>query len=438
MMGLHPDVRLRKELSGVVVYRRDRVLNGDVRLVHPGVAAMLVGWASGDMKGIATLLGRSVEECQAHVDAFRAKHPDFFSARQPFFSVDASPDSYLYVPEPQAPVLRLGQPLYAVVMVTDECCFHCRFCCVATRRPGQGTCFSSEVFAGLICDLTRCGVEAILLHGGEPLLHPEIEDLVAVAASQGLHVTLSTKMYVSGCRARHLVSAGLHDVQVSIAAPDAETERAITGADLHGLLSTIRSFKSAGASVRVNTVLTRRAVGWVAAIIRLVESAGADCLSLSPYSLSSQNHRSDFPIRQSDIERVRAAVAAAHSELRVELAEPEALDEFGACERCFSLRTTAVINPRGELVLCDKLAHRRDCAVADLSSKSLEQCWKEDADRWAAPREEDFTGTECSGCPAFQDCNRDGRCTHRAVALHGKLRAPHLPSAVCDSRRTRC
>jgi len=204
-------------------------------------------------------------------------------------------------------------------------------------------------------------------------------------------------MYVSGCRARHLVSAGLHDVQVSIAAPDAETERAITGADLHGLLSTFRSFKSAGASVRVNTVLTRRAVGWVAAIIRLVESAGADCLSLSPYSLSSQNHRSDFPIRQSDIERVRAAVAAAHSELRVELAEPEALDEFGACERCFSLRTTAVINPRGELVLCDKLAHRRDCAVADLSSKSLEQCWKEDADRWAAPREEDFTGTECSG-----------------------------------------
>ena len=76
--------------------------------------------------------------------------------------------------------------------VTRTCnlrCVHCYSDSFAQRYPGELT---TDQAKGVIDDLVAFGVSALLFSGGEPLVRPDLLELMAYATSKGLRVTLST------------------------------------------------------------------------------------------------------------------------------------------------------------------------------------------------------------------------------------------------------
>lgn len=104
------------------------------------------------------------------------------------------------------------------VEVTAACNLRCRMCLVRYQPPVDrvtGT-MSLADFAALVDGLP--GVERITLQGlGEPLLVPHLDDMVALAAAQGIACGFNTNgTLLTAQRAERLVAAGLAWLHVSV------------------------------------------------------------------------------------------------------------------------------------------------------------------------------------------------------------------------------
>jgi molybdenum cofactor biosynthesis enzyme MoaA len=106
-------------------------------------------------------------------------------------------------------------------------CGHCSFF-EGVESPGRHVLSSSER-AGVIRDSQALGVSIVNVVGGEPLLHPELEAIVASVDQSLSSVLLFTNGWHLAERAAGLRRAGLDSVYVSLDAADAERHDALRG-----------------------------------------------------------------------------------------------------------------------------------------------------------------------------------------------------------------
>lgn len=86
---------------------------------------------------------------------------------------------------------RARKPI-VVWNITRTCnlrCIHCYSDSEAMRYPGELT---WEQMQAVVEDLAAYKIPSLLLSGGEPLIHPHFFDLVGLASSKGLKLTIST------------------------------------------------------------------------------------------------------------------------------------------------------------------------------------------------------------------------------------------------------
>ena len=102
----------------------------------------------------------------------------------------------------------------AYVEITNVCNLRCAFCPGTRRAPRTMT---AEEFARVLDELSG-RVSYVYLHVmGEPLLHPQLAALLALAAARGMKVCLTTNGTLLGKRAETLLAApALHKVSVSL------------------------------------------------------------------------------------------------------------------------------------------------------------------------------------------------------------------------------
>jgi cyclic pyranopterin phosphate synthase len=104
------------------------------------------------------------------------------------------------------------------------------------------------------------GIEKIRLTGGEPLVRPQIENLVAsLSKIQGLKkLSLTTNGLLLGEKIDLLKTAGLRSVNVSLDTLQPDRFKAITGIDgLKQVQASLKTARDAGFEVKINTVVMR-------------------------------------------------------------------------------------------------------------------------------------------------------------------------------------
>lgn len=111
------------------------------------------------------------------------------------------------VPESPHPSLR-----YILVHVTSKCNLQCEHCYV----DKLGTHMDLNTFREIVDQFYRIGGLKVMLSGGEPLIHPKIEDILKTAASYGLRVELLTNGAMINQRYAELIKKYVDDVQISI------------------------------------------------------------------------------------------------------------------------------------------------------------------------------------------------------------------------------
>jgi cyclic pyranopterin phosphate synthase len=121
----------------------------------------------------------------------------------------------------------------------------------------------AERFRLLRLFVTELGMSQIRLTGGEPLLRPDLAELIAefgVLRDAGLErISLTTNGFLLATRAGELKRAGLDDLNVSLDAisPDAFLKLSGGRGDVGAVLEGILAARDAGLPLKLNTVVMR-------------------------------------------------------------------------------------------------------------------------------------------------------------------------------------
>ncbi|PRX50255.1 cyclic pyranopterin phosphate synthase [Prauserella shujinwangii] len=150
------------------------------------------------------------------------------------------------------------------VSLTDRCNLRCTYCMPAEGldwMPDEQVLSDDELVRLMRIAVERLGVTDIRLTGGEPLLRPRLEDLVARIAALRPRPRLSMTTNAIGFakRARAFAEAGLDRINVSLDSIDPETFVRMTRRDRLGhVLAGLAAAREAGLDpVKINAVLVR-------------------------------------------------------------------------------------------------------------------------------------------------------------------------------------
>ncbi|MGB0878131.1 MAG: GTP 3',8-cyclase MoaA [Mycobacterium sp.] len=148
------------------------------------------------------------------------------------------------------------------VSLTDLCNLRCTYCMPAEGLdwlPGDQKLRPDELAQLLRIAVTRLGITSVRFTGGEPLVVPHLEEVIAQTAAlrPRPEITLTTNGVGLAPRAAALKEAGLDRINVSLDTVDAAHFAAITRRDrLADVLAGLQAASAAGLDpVKVNAVL---------------------------------------------------------------------------------------------------------------------------------------------------------------------------------------
>jgi MoaA/NifB/PqqE/SkfB family radical SAM enzyme len=133
-----------------------------------------------------------------------------------------------------ARLVRRGGPAICNISVTNVCNATCDFCNYAYDKNivTHRAYIDVENYDRALDILYRRGIRYLTFQGGEPLLHPRITDMVAMATGRGMGPALVTNGWLLPKKLEALARAGLRTIFISIdsaSAVDHERNRGLKG-----------------------------------------------------------------------------------------------------------------------------------------------------------------------------------------------------------------
>lgn len=175
---------------------------------------------------------------------------------------------------------RFGREIdYMRISVIDSCNLNCYYC---NPQDNNKKCqaintLSVKKVLCIVRAATRLGITHFRLTGGEPLLHPQIDEMVSqIKKIPGVRsVSLTTNAVLLAQHAKQLKEAGIDSINVSLDTIDASEYEYITKKPLldkveHGIDAAIEC----GIRVKINVVLTPQTD--VVELTRYAEKKGTD------------------------------------------------------------------------------------------------------------------------------------------------------------------
>ena len=212
-------------------------------------------------------------------------------------------------------------PLFVYLMATEACNLRCRFCDLWRTQHRSGDALADELtteeMVRLVNEVAETGCMIVNIWGGEPLVRPDLCDLVRAIDRAGMASVVTTNGFLlTETVARDLVAAGVGSVFVSIDSPvpaehdelrgcKGSYERAAQG------LKTLREVGGKSITVGINTLVNRRNYRQLCEMIRLAASLSVDSVRLlsmelgEPFSKYASTDTSLFEFSEDDLRELR-------------------------------------------------------------------------------------------------------------------------------------
>ena len=288
--------------------------------------------------------------------------------------------------------IRPRRLLILLAFLTDRCNLRCRMCGVYEHAdPDPGLELTTEEWKTVIDSAARLGTMIVSFSGGEPLLRPDLYDLIRHADSKGIAVHICTNgTMIDEDRARALQEAGAGTVSVSIESAGPEAHENLRGRDTFArTVRGIRLLREHAPRVRVgiNTLITAINFRGMADMIPFAESLGVHQIKFAPIHSNLLHRRKsleeyaylifdDQDLRELDVE-IRKLVAAAR---KTPLQTTSPMFMRGIPDlyrrprrfRCYAGYAACSVDPRGGLSPCCDMEER-----ISVRTRPLHEIWRD-------------------------------------------------------------
>ncbi|WP_030992394.1 pyrroloquinoline quinone biosynthesis protein PqqE [Streptomyces sp. NRRL WC-3744] len=323
------------------------------------------------------------------------------------------------------PVVAPAPPWALLAELTHACPLHCPYCSNPLELARRSSELSTDEWADVLRQAGELGVVHTHLSGGEPLLRPDLERIVAAAEAAGIYTQLVTSgTGLDEARLAALTAAGLRSVQLSVQHADPGANDRIAGRP-----SSFAAKERAAALVRrtglplgLNVVLHRDNLDALDAVIELGLAWGADRIELANaqfYGWGLLNRTALLPTRD-QLARARETVERRREQLggRIDLVwvVPDYFD--GVAKPCMGGwgAVSLTVAPDGTVLPCPAAASLPDLNAPNVRDHRLAWIW-ERSPAFNRFRGADWMTGPCRGCPRQEE--DFGGCRCQAFALTG-------------------
>ncbi len=297
------------------------------------------------------------------------------------------------------------RPYTLIAELTYRCPLRCVYCSNPVALREQGEELQTGVWERVLAEAEALGVVQLHLTGGEPLLRPDLEALVARGHQLGLYVNLITSAVpLSRERLAGLQARGLCNIQISVqGVHERDAERIAGRAWLAQKLQAARWAGELGLPLTLNVVLHRENIAQVPELVELALSLGAERLELANTQYlgwALQNREALLPSAE-QIERARAQAAEARARVAGRMELLFVLPDYHATRPRACMdgwgRRYLLVSPDGLVLPCHQ-AHTIDgLRFERVGEQPLSQIWAR-SEGLQAFRGEAFMQEPCKSC----------------------------------------
>ena len=162
--------------------------------------------------------------------------------------------------------------------LTEGCNLRCRHCWIAPKYQTEGNSYPAldlDLFKAIIEQAKPLGLTGVKLTGGEPLLHPQIKEILEHIRAENLDLTVETNgVLCTSTLARKMAECKNTFVSVSLDGADAETHEWVRGVVgcFETALRGIRNIVEAGLKPQVIMTIMHHNKDQMEKMVRLAES----------------------------------------------------------------------------------------------------------------------------------------------------------------------
>jgi len=183
--------------------------------------------------------------------------------------------------------------------LTEGCNLHCRHCWIAPKYQKGNNSYPSlslELFRSIIKQAKPLGLSGVKLTGGEPLLHPQIRQIVEEIRTDDLRLVVETNgLLCTESLAQEMATCKNPFVSVSLDATNAQTHEWMRGVKgcFQKALDGIRNLVKAGLRPQIIMTVMQRNKNQVEEMVRLAEELRAGSVKfnvLQPTARGEEMH----------------------------------------------------------------------------------------------------------------------------------------------------
>ncbi|MEG1513177.1 MAG: putative heme d1 biosynthesis radical SAM protein NirJ2 [Raoultibacter sp.] len=307
-------------------------------------------------------------------------------------------------------------------MTTNQCNLKCKHCYQDAEHAQEHE-LSTDEARRMIDEIARAGFKIMIFSGGEPLMRPDIYDLVAHAAARGLRPVFGTNgTLLTEEVAQRLKACGAAAMGISVDSLDAAKHDEFRGLE-HAFDLTragIENCKRAGLPFQLHTTVVDWNRDEVCAITDFAQSIGAVAhyvFFLIPVGRGKYIEETSLQVKENEV--LLRQIMAKQAEVSIDI-KPTCAPQFTRVAKqmgtptrflrgCLAGLSYCVIGSEGIVRPCAYMTEE----AGDVRQQPFDEIWRE-SPVFKTLRTQDYQGA-CGTCDYQEGC---GGCRARAAYYH--------------------
>lgn len=292
----------------------------------------------------------------------------------------------------------------------------------------------------IIDEIVALGGVFLDISGGEPLMHPNLLEIISYAKTRGLRTRMYTSGIVSHSRpssispqlAEKLAMSGLDGVAFNLQGASAKTHEYITGKgkSFEKTVESIKNIKSRGLWVGVHFVPMKPNHTKLREIVELCSRLRVNELAFLRFVSQGRGRQNKRELELTNDEIFVLAQETTELKqtfregLKIRVGRPldfcPLIDSSTNFQKCNAGRSRCLIKPEGDVIPCPAFKQDKSYVAGNAKTESLTEIWNHSC-TWNPFRQfkyKELKG-QCKTCPYLPTCQ--GRCTAQRIIARGDI-----------------